>query len=80
MKAPGLSQGKLEKPFESMLKSPTDGMLYGYRFALQFSRNDAAAPEEMLVGHATLLRKFRDFNPRLYSRNPKKPKKELAKC
>ena len=79
MKAPGLAQGKLEKSSESMLKSPIDGTLYDYRSALQSARNVAPAPEEMLLGLATLLRKFRKFNHGLYSRNPKKPTKELAK-
>ena len=80
MKALGLAQGKLEKPSESMLKSPTDGMMYGYSSVLQSARIAVAPPEEMPLGPATLLRKFRDFNPRLYSRNPQKLMKELAKC
>ena len=66
MKAPGLAQSKLEKPIESMLKFPNDGTMYGYSSALQSARNVVAAPEEMLLGPATLLRKFRDFNPGLY--------------
>ena len=80
MKAPGLAQGKLEKPSKSMLKSSIDGTLHGYSSVLQSARNVVAAPEEMPLGPATLLRKFRDFNLGLYSRNPQKPTKELAKC
>lgn len=79
MKALGLAQGKLEKPSESMLKSPTDGTLYGCSSALQSARNVVAAPEEMLLGPATLIRKFRDFNSGLYSRNSQKPTKKLTK-
>ena len=70
MKGLGLAQGKLEKPSESMLKSPTNDMLYGYSSVLQSARIVAATPEEMPLGLATLLRKFWDFNPELYSRNP----------
>ena len=80
MKEPGLAQGKLEKPFESMLKSLIDGTLYGYSSTLQSTRNVGVAPEEMLLGPATLLIKLWDFNPRLYSRNPQKPSKDLSKC
>ena len=58
MKTPGLAQGKLEKPSESMLKSPTDGTLYGYSFVLQSARNATGALKEMLLWFATLLRKF----------------------
>ena len=70
MKAPRLAQGKLEKPSKSMLKFPTDGTLHGCSFALQYARNVVVAPEEMPLEPATLLRKFWDFNPELYSRNP----------
>ena len=58
MKAPELAQGKLEKPYESMLKSPNDGTMYSYSSALQSARNVVVAPEEMLLGPAALLRKF----------------------
>ena len=80
MKVPGLAQGKLEKPSESMLKSLIDGTLYGCSSVLQSARNVVAAPEEMPLGTATLLRKFWDFNRELYLRSPQKPTKELAKC
>ena len=58
MKAPGLAQGKLEKPSESMLKFPTDGMLYGYSSVLKSARNVVAAPEEMSLWPTTLLKKL----------------------
>ena len=63
MKALGLAQGKLEKPFESLLKFPTDGTLYGCIFPLQSASNVVATPNELLLGPATLLRKFWDSNP-----------------
>ena len=45
MKAPRLAQSKLEKPIESILKSPTDGTLYGYSSAMQSARNVVATLE-----------------------------------
>ena len=74
----GPTQGRLEY-FSTQAEMTLQLALHGYGAALLCPKMLLRADFGLLVWPLPLLRKFRGFNPRLYSQNPQNIAKELAK-